>query len=143
MQNWNELEASLINLANGEQALADVNGISLTDGSGYVMIHGREIKVMPLSMPWPNDWSEVLTIKRNDGSTFETVLNPLQLSEKTAIIDQGDEEVHILFDSGVWREMTEQELEKERRAWESDAKDMAQIQREWREYRNEGLGERG
>ena len=39
--------------------------------------------------------------------------------------------------------MTELELERERRAWESDEKDIAQIKREWRDYRNEGLGERG
>jgi len=31
--------------------------------------------------------------------------------------------------------MTDQEYEKERRAWEEDAKDIAQIKREWREYR--------
>ena len=39
--------------------------------------------------------------------------------------------------------MTDEEYEKERRAADAEAKDMAQIQREWREYRDEGLGERG
>ena len=142
MQNW-KAEISTIYLANGEQVSAVVNGISPEDGSGYVLIDGREIKVMPLHMPWPFDWVEVLTIKRNDGSTFETVLDPLQLSEKVLIIDQGDEEVHILLDAGTWREMTEIELEQERRAWAADMKDMQQIKDEWRAYRNEGLGDRG
>ena len=135
MQHWKEPEISMIHLANGEQALANVNGISLEDGHGYVLIDGREIKVMPLHTPWAFDWAEVLTIKRNDGSTFETVLDPLQLSEKVLIIDQDDEEVHLLQDAGTWREMTEQELVQERRAWSADMADMEQIKREWREYR--------
>jgi hypothetical protein len=143
MQNWKEPETSTIHLADGQEVSAAVNGISPEDGSGYVLIDGREIKVMPLHTPWPFDWAEVVTIRRNDGSTFEIALDPLQLSEKVLIIDQGDEEVHILFDAGIWREMTEEELEQERRAWSADMKDMEQIKREWRDYRNEGLGERG
>ena len=138
MQNWKEPETSMIYLANGEQASAEVNGLSLEDGSGYVFVHGREIKVMPLQAPWSFAWSEVVAIKRNDGSTFETALTPVQISEKTAIIDQGTETVYILFDAGVWREMTEQDLEQERRAWSADMADMEQIKREWREYRTEG-----
>jgi hypothetical protein len=135
MQHWKEPETSMIHLANGEQVAAHVNGISLEDGHGHVFVHGREIKVMPLHTPWAFDWAEVLTIKRNDGSMFETVLDPLQLSEKVLLIDQGDEEVHLLQDAGTWREMTEQELERERRAWSADMADMEQIKREWREYR--------
>ncbi|OLB45844.1 MAG: hypothetical protein AUF64_05000 [Chloroflexi bacterium 13_1_20CM_54_36] len=98
------------------------------------MIHGREIKVMPLHTPWAFDWAEVLTIKHTDGSTFETVLNLLQLGEKMAIVDQGDEEIHILLDkeARTWREMTEQELERDRCAWDADRE---QLKRECREYR--------
>ena len=143
MQNWNEPETSVIYLANGEQVSANVNGISQTDGSGYVFVHDREIKMMPLPAPWSFCWAEVITVKRNDGSTFETTLTPIQIDEKTAIIDQGDETVYILLDAGVWREMTEQELEQEHRAWSADMADQEQIKREWRSYRNEGLGERG
>ncbi len=143
MQNWKEPETSTIYLANGEQVVANINGISPEDGSGYVMVHGREIKVMPLPAPWSFDWSEVITIKRNDGSTFEIALDPIQIGDKTAVIDRRNETIHLLLDAGVWREMTEQELEQEHRAWSEDMKDQAQIKREWREYRNEGLGERG
>lgn len=143
MQNWNELETYTIHLANGKQALANVTGLSMEDGSGYVLIDGREIKVQPLHTPWPFDWVEVLTIKRNDGSTFETVLDPLQLSEKVLILDRGEETIYLLRDADIWREMTDQELEQERRAWSADMKDMEQIRQEWHEYRNEGLGERG
>ncbi|SRR5260370_40012263 len=138
MQNWKEPETSTIYLANGEQVSTAVNGISLEDGSGYVFVHGREIKVMPLSAPWSFSWSEVVAIKRNDGSTFETALTPVQISEKTAIVDRRDETVYILLDEGLWREMTEQELEQEHRAWSADMKDMQQIKREWHEYRTEG-----
>src|SRR5258708_22409278 len=98
MQNRTEPETSTIHLADGQEITASVNGFSPEDGSGYVLIDGREIKVMPLSVPWTWEWSEVLTVKRNDGSTFEIALDPLQLSEKTTIVDHGDEEVHILFD---------------------------------------------
>ena len=143
MQNWKEPETSTVHLMNGEQISAAVNGISPEDGSGYVLVHGRDIKVMPLPSPWHFDWAEVITIKRNDGSTFEIILDPIQLNEKTAIIDRGEETIYLLCDAGSWREMSEEELARERRAREADEKDIAQIKREWREYRNEGLGERG
>src|SRR6266566_8259527 len=120
MQNWKEPETSTIHLADGREVTASVNGFSAEDGSGYVLVDGREIKVMPLSVPWTWEWAEVLTVKRNDGSTFEAVLDPLQLSEKATIVDQGEDEVHILFDAGAWREMTEEELERDRRAWSAD-----------------------
>ncbi len=142
-QHWNEPPTATIYLANGEQARANVNGISLADGSGHAMVHLREIRVMPLPSPWYGEWAEVITIMRPDGSAFETVLNPIQLQDQTAIIDHGEETLYLLCDQGSWREMTGQELERERRAWEEDMKDLAQIAREWREYRNEGLGERG
>jgi hypothetical protein len=135
MQNWNESETSTIYLANGEQVSATVNRISPEDDDGHMLVNGREIKVMRLSSPWFFDWAEVVTIKHNDGSTFEVALDPIQRSEKIAMIDRGDETIYLLCDAGTWREMTEQELERERRAWEEDAKDMAQIKREWREYR--------
>ncbi len=143
MQNWKEPETSTVHLANGEQVRRNINGISPENGSGYVLVHDRDIKVMPLPSPWYFDWAEVLTVKRNDGSTFEIVLDPIQLSEKTAIIDRGEETIYLLCDASTWREMSEEELARERRAWEADAKDSAQIKREWRDYRNEGLGERG
>lgn len=126
---------SPIHLANSEQASTNVNGISPEDGSGYVFLHGQEIKVMSLHSPWSFDWAEVITIKRNDGSTFKIALDSIQLSEKLAIIDRGEETIYLLRDAGMWREMTEEELEHERRAWSTDMKDMEQIKREWREYR--------
>jgi hypothetical protein len=47
-QNWKEPETSMIYLANGEQTTAVVNGLLLLeDGSGYVLIHGHDIKVAP------------------------------------------------------------------------------------------------
>ena len=80
MQNWKDPETATIHLANGEQASANVNGISPIDGSGYICVHGREIKVMPLHLPWSFDWAEVIIIKSNDSSTFEIALDPIQLS---------------------------------------------------------------
>ena len=138
MQNWKEPETSTIYLANGEQVSANVNGISPEDGCGYVFVHGREIKVLPLQSPWSFAWSEVVTVRRNDNSTFEASLTPIQSGEKTAIIDRGNEMIYLLLDAGVWREMTEQELEQECSAWSEDMKDMERIKREWREYRDLG-----
>lgn len=85
----------------------------------------------------------ITVVTRRSGRQFETELSwPV---ETTAIVDDGQEQVYIVRDqsTGTWREMTEEEEAQERRAWENDQKDMAQIAREWRDYRNEGLGERG
>lgn len=165
MQNWKDPDTSTIYLANGEEAHANVNGISLEDGSGYVMVHGREIKVAPLPDTWQAlGYGEIVTITLQSGETIHVVLTPdeyqhhvawvdvgaikrasVRLSEPGAIVTESDEQITAIFDQGrgAWREMTGQEYEQERRAQEADSKDMAQIQREWREYRNEGLGERG
>src|SRR5258708_36748023 len=77
MQNWKEPETSTIYLANGEQASANVNGISLEDGSGYVFVHGREVKVMPLPASWRSlGYGEVVSITLQTGKGFNTVLHP-------------------------------------------------------------------
>lgn len=136
-----ELKYSTIYLANGEQVSAHVNGISLEDGSGYVMVHGREIKVAPL----PDIWSalgegEIVTITLQSGETINTVLSPDDYQKHVAYLyrSEDSEATICVFDvaSGAWREMTDQEYEQERRAWSEDMKDMAQIKREWREYRD-------
>ncbi|HEY6411601.1 MAG TPA: hypothetical protein VIY29_29435 [Ktedonobacteraceae bacterium] len=134
MQNWKDLEISTIYLGNFEQVRAPVNGLSPEDGSGYVFVLGREIKVLPLPSPWSYAWSEVVKVLRTDGSTFEAAFTPMQQASKTAIIDQNNATVSLLCDAGGWREMTEQELERERRAWSADMKDREHIKREWQEY---------
>ena len=134
MQQWNEPDVSTIYLANGEQVQANVNGLSLEDGSGSVFVHGRTIKVVPLSSPWTFAWSEAITITRRDGSTLEVALTPVQIAEQAAIIDQGNETISLLSDNGVWREMSDQEREHERRAWAQDLADMEQIRCEWCAY---------
>ena len=148
MQHWKSLETSMIYLANGEEAHANVNGISLEDGSGFVMVHGREIKVGPL----PDTWSalgsgEIVSIALQTGETISTVLTPEEYAIHVAYLYRNEsiEATICLFDtdSGAWREMTDPEYEQERRAWSDDLKDMTQIRQEWRDYRDEGLGERG
>jgi hypothetical protein len=165
MQTWNEPETSTIHLADGQEVKAPVNGFSPEDGSDYVLIDGREIKVMPLPDLYRYlGYGEIVSITLQSGETVNTVLTPeeyrrhvawvdvgairrasVRLSEPGAIITESEERITAIFDqsSGTWREMTDEEYEKERRAWESDAKDMAQIEREWRSYRNEGLGNGG
>ena len=137
MQQWNEPETSTIYLANGEQVQANVNGISLEDGSGSVFVHGRAIKVVPLPSPWAFAWSESITVTRTDGSTFEVALTPDQIAQNTAIIERRNETISLLSDNGVWREMSDQERERERRAWAQDMADLEQIRRAWCAYREE------
>ncbi len=146
--NWKEPETSTVYLADGEQARANVNGIDPSDGSGYVMVHRREVKVRPLPDTWSAlGYGEIVSITLQTGEVIEAVLSPEEYLNHIAYLYpnvQVDATICLLDEGlGAWREMTEQEYEKERRAREDDAKDMAQIKREWREYRDEGLGERG
>ncbi len=166
MQNWKEPETSTIYLANGEQAVANVNGISPEDGSGYVLVHGREVKVMPLPDVFRYlGYGEVVSITLQNGRVFNTVLQPQEYEHHVAWVDIGESDLALvrahnpgdvitggesaaitaIYEqaTGQWREMSDQEYEKERGAWSEDMADMGQIKREWREYRNEGLGERG
>jgi hypothetical protein len=160
MQNWKEPETSTIYLANGEQASANVNSISLEDGSGYVFVHGREVKVMPLPASWRSlGYGEVVSITLQTGKVFNTVLQPQEYQHHVAWIDTSESELARIKahhpgdiitngesttiiavyeqETGLWREMTDEEYEKERRAWSEDMKDMEQMKREWREYRED------
>jgi beta-lactamase superfamily II metal-dependent hydrolase len=158
MQNWKEPETSMIYLANGEQASAAVNGVSPQDGSGYVLVHGRNIKVGRLAAPYEFlGHGEVVTIHLQSGKTFVAVLQPQEYEHHVANIDIGEGDLALIRahnpgdvitsgestmitavyeqETGQWREMTNEEYEKERRAWSEDMKDMESIKREWREYR--------
>lgn len=149
MQNWKELEISTIYLANGKQVRAPINGISLEDLSAYDLIHVREVKVGPLPDMWSAlGYGEIVPITLQSGETISAVLSPDDYLKHVAYLYRDNDSIEAticVFDqsSGSWREMTDQEYEQERRAWEADGKDMAQIQQEWRAYRNEGVGERG
>ena len=141
MQNWKEPEISTIYLANGEQASAVVNGISPGNDSGYVLVHGREAKVAPLPDTWRAlGYGEIIPIALQNGETINAVLTPEQYVKHVAYLYWGHDSMEAticLFDqsSGAWREMTDEEYEKERSAWSEDMKDMQQIKQEWREYR--------
>jgi hypothetical protein len=158
MQHWNEPETKAIYLANGEQTHAHVTGLSFENESGYVFVHGREVKVMPLPAPWREQgYGEIVSITLQSGEVFNTVLQPQEYEHHVAWIDIGegglalvrahnpgdiitsgpDNRIIALYDqaTGQWREMTEEEYEKERRAWSEDMTDMQQIRREWQEYR--------
>jgi len=143
MQNWKEPETSTIYLANGEQARASVNGIEPSDGSGYVFLHDRQVKVGPLPGTWSAlGYGEIVSITLQTGEVIETVLLPEEYGNHVAYLYRKTsiEATTCLRDSGsgAWREMTDQEYEKERRAWSADMKDMEQLKREWREYRTQG-----
>lgn len=142
---WNTLNLSTIYMTDGSTVQAEVNGISLEDGSGYTLLPTmREIKVRPLSEPYAHCYAEETIVKRNDGSSFGIGLSPSQRLEiYGTIFFHRTGEIYILHDGNAWREMTDSELDKWRKALDADQNDMAQIDREWREYRNEGLGERG
>ena len=143
MQNWKEPETSTIYLANGEQARAEVLGIEPSDGSGYMFVHDREVKVGPLPGTWRAlGYGEIVSITLQTGEVIETVLLPEEYGNHVAYLYRNESlEATICLrdsDSGAWREMTDPEYEKERRAWSADLKDMEQIKREWREYRTQG-----
>ncbi len=143
MQNWKEPETSTIYLANGEQARASVNGIEPSDGSGYVFLHDRQVKVGPLPGTWSAlGYGEIVSITLQTGEVIEAVLLPEEYLHHVAYLYRNEsiEATICLRDAGLgaWREMTDQEYEKERRAWSADMKDMEQLKREWREYRNQG-----
>src|SRR5437868_785524 len=96
MQNWRAPETSTIYLANGEQAQAEVNGVSLEDGSGYVFVHGREIKVGRLASPYEFlGYGEVLTIHLQTGKTFVAVLQPQEYEHHVANIDIGESDLAL------------------------------------------------
>lgn len=123
MQHWKEPRTSTIYLANGEQASAVVNGFLPEDESGYVLVHGREMKVRLL--PDILGYGEVISVTSQHGEVLEAVLTPGRPDHARIayLYHKGSVETTIcLFDgaSGTWREMTDQELEKERRAWEDD-----------------------
>ena len=65
---------------------------------------------------------ETITVTRRDGNTFETILTWQAIQSKATVVDQGDETVSILLDqvAGAWREMTDDELARERRVWDGD-----------------------
>ncbi len=159
MQNW-QVETSMIYLATGEQISAAVNGISPEDESGYVLVHGREVKVGPLPDTWRAlGYGEIVSITLQTSRVFNTVLQPQEYEHHVAWVDIGESDLALtrahnpgdiitsgestsitavcVQETGQWREMTDEEYEKERRAWEEDGKDMRQIKQEWREYREE------
>src|SRR5947209_1243314 len=115
------LEISTIYLANGEQAHANVNGISPEDGSGYVFVHSHEIKVGPLPDTWSAlGYGEIVAITLQTGEVIKVVLQPDAYINHVAYLYRGEsiEATNCVYDqaSGAWREMTEQEYEQERRA---------------------------
>lgn len=140
MQNWKSLETTMIYLANGEQARANINGISLEDGSGYALVQGREMKVAPLPDTWSGlGYGEIVSIALQNGKRLETVLTPDDYMKHVAYLYQGDsvEATICVFEQGAWREMTDQEYEQERRAWSEDMKDQQRIRDQWRAYRDD------
>src|SRR6266700_6640745 len=136
MQKRNEPEPSTIYLANGEQASTHVNGISPEDGSGYALVHGREVKVGPLPDTWQAlGYGEIVSIALQSGETIEAVLTPDDYIKHVAYLYRDPDSIETTIcvydqESSGWCEMTDQEYEQERRAWAADAKDMEQIRRE-------------
>jgi len=140
MQNWKDSVTSTIYLANGGRLIATVNGISPEDGSGYVMVHDREIKVAPLPDAWSAlGYGEIVAITLQTGEVIEAVLTPDGYTNHVAYLspDESSDATICRFDrqSGTWREMTAPEYEKERRAWSEEAKDRPQIKQEGQEDR--------
>ena len=90
MQNWKDTETSTIYLANGEEVRANINGFSPEDGSSYVMVQGREVKVGPLPDTWRSlGYGEIVPIVLQSGETISTVLTPDEYQHHVAWVDVG------------------------------------------------------
>ena len=125
MQNSKDSATFMIYLTNGAQVITNVNGISPEDGIGFVTVQGREIKVSPLPDPFSvMGYGEIVAITLRTGEVIEAVLTPDGYTNHVAYLspDEGSDATICLFDrgSGTWRELTDEEYEKERRAWAED-----------------------
>src|SRR6266700_4542466 len=97
MQKRNEPEPSTIYLANGEQASTHVNGISPEEGSGYALVHGREVKVGPLPDTWSAlGYGEIVSIVLQGGRVFTTVLQPQEYEHHVAWVDIGEGDLALI-----------------------------------------------
>ncbi|SRR5258706_2251738 len=147
---------SLVYLADGREIRVEVQRHG--DG-GTIEFEGRTITVERLARPYEFlGYGELVPIKLRSGRTWGAVLQPQEYEHHVATIDIGESELKLIRahnpgdiitsgestaitalyeqETGQWREMTDQEYEKERRAWSEDMKDMQQIRQEWREYRD-------
>jgi hypothetical protein len=132
-------------LADGREVWAKVTA---EDGEhGIAVIDGRAITVWRFVAPWRGlGWGELVHGHSADGGEFDAIWLPeeYKCGVARAYAHDGAEPSIYVRDkqTGQWREMTGEEYEQERRAWDADQRDMEKIRGEWQAYRNEGLGER-
>lgn len=135
---------SLVYLADGREIRVEVPGFS---DMGTIEFEGRTMTVERLAPPYEFlGYGEVVHVKLK-GKLWGFVLRPEEYRHHVArlYLDNSYDPIRILLDTDTreWREMTNEESALERRAWEAEMKDMAHIEREWRDYRNAGLGNAG
>ena len=142
--------SSPVYLADGREIRASIQFPSDWEETGTIEWEGKIINVGPLAAPWePLGYGEIIPVTLHDGKTHHTTFGPEEYHQHVASfwlsLDQTGEQTMCLLDktTGTWREFTEVEYQQEYRALEADHRDMAQIDREWREYRTQGLGKRG
>jgi hypothetical protein len=134
---------SLIYLADGREIRAETPFAE----SGPIHFEGRTMTVERFAPPYEFlGYGELVRVKLK-GKLWGFILRPEEYRHHVArlYLDNISDPILILLDADTreWREMTDEESALERRAWEADMKDMTQIEREWRNYRNEGLGTAG
>jgi len=149
-------------LADGRRIRADISDVA---GQTPVIEYDHHtIPVAPLAPPYDTlGYGEIVSIALASGRNWQAVLQPQEYQYHVAsldtpssetvrahnagdvITDGKDSTITAVYDQTIqaWREMTDAEYERERRAWDEDAKDMEHIRQEWHEYRNEGLGSAG
>lgn len=134
-------------LADGRNVTATVTDCS-ADGSGWICYENQRLPVKELAVPFQGvGYGQVVALTLADGRIWDAVFQPAEYTGGVALVEL-DADTHVITclrdpRTGQWREMTDEEYERERRAWDADQSDLQQIRQEWDKYRREGLGERG
>lgn len=130
-------------LADGRKVIAEITG----EDQGTALVDGRVITVWRFVSPYEAlGYGELVHGPQRNGGTFDAIWRPEEYECGFAIASDGQGNLAFYLRdkvTGQWRELTEEEEAKERHAMKADERDMAQIEREWRAYRNEGLGSGG
>src|SRR6266704_1007016 len=84
--------------------------------------------------------SDAVEVKRLTYDTDEmnwTAMLSIGTSPSPSTVTFLMDDVYVIHLQTIGGEPAEAAIERDRRAWEADMKDMQQIKREWEEYRNE------
>ena len=137
---WRERtkNSSQVYLSDGRDLYAE---IVLQDGeTGAITLEDQEIRIGSLAAPYEFlGYGELVAVTLQNGDQVQKTLQPQEYQNHYAYIALSDIDTRTaIYIDGQWRELTPKEYEQDERALEADMRDMARIDREWREYRQAG-----